>query len=78
MYEESDENYVQLDYTPTLIPTALLMNHRAMSRINYLPLSDLQERLGIEKENIALEDAQAEMNMLKEMPNETVKVEHEK
>ena len=48
VYEETDEKYVPLTYTPCLILTSAIKHNRAMSRINYIPIENLCERIQFE------------------------------
>jgi hypothetical protein len=56
IYDESDENYVHLDYAPCLILTSQIRHNRAMSRINHLPIHDLGERIQFELKHIDEQD----------------------
>jgi hypothetical protein len=56
IYDESDENYVHLDYTPCLILTSQIRHNRAMSRINHLPIHNLSERIQFELKHIDEQD----------------------
>jgi hypothetical protein len=56
IYDESDENYVHLDYAPCLIQTSQIRHNRAMSRINHLPIHDLGERIQFELKHIDEQD----------------------
>ena len=69
IYEETDEKYVALTYTPCLILTSAIKHNRAMSRINYIPIEDLCERIQFElkvmdEQDVANEAAAVSTNLL--------------
>jgi hypothetical protein len=69
VYEETDEKYVPLTYTPCLILTSAIKHNRAMSRINYIPIENLYERIQFElkvmdEQDVANEAAAVSNNML--------------
>ena len=56
VYEETDEKYVPLTYTPCLILTSAIKHNRAMSRINYIPINNLSERIQFQLKHMDEQD----------------------